>query len=182
MNFMKCLKQIVSNQRQKEQGVVSYKYLKLAYLFMNHLSGSISGRTFMIVNIIPSPPDYDEMQHDLSYATDARNVKISGNEYRKRTDSCMCATHGSDGQSIRSVSVSSSSEQSSGANNLRPAKVPRTRSNQESNDKIRKVSMGSRVATLRPRPPLGMKSSESSESQERLEGAITVDDELSKAP
>eukprot|EP00588_Corethron_pennatum_P016812 CAMPEP_0194309010 /NCGR_PEP_ID=MMETSP0171-20130528/5976_1 /TAXON_ID=218684 /ORGANISM="Corethron pennatum, Strain L29A3" /LENGTH=915 /DNA_ID=CAMNT_0039061953 /DNA_START=264 /DNA_END=3011 /DNA_ORIENTATION=+ len=169
MNLMKCLKQIVSNQSQKGQGVVSYRESKLTYLFMNHLSGSTSGRTVMIVNVNPSPPDYDETQHVLSYATDARNVKISANEYRKRTASRMGATHGSDGRSLRSVSVSSSSEQSGGANNSRPAKVPRIRSKRESDDELSKGSRGSRAATLRPRPPRHEEQREQQEQREQRE-------------
>jgi hypothetical protein len=68
----------------KSTGVVPFRESKLTHMFMNHLTGPSASRTSMIVNVNPAADDFDETQHVLSYATTARNVKISTVDYNTK--------------------------------------------------------------------------------------------------
>lgn len=86
--LMRCITQLAGNQRndgtKTRDNVVPFRDSKLTHLLMSHLSGSDAGRTVMIVNVNPSPTDFDETQHVLSYATVAKDIIISAKEYEKR--------------------------------------------------------------------------------------------------
>ncbi|KAL3786277.1 hypothetical protein HJC23_005355 [Cyclotella cryptica] len=88
MNLMRCLREMLNNQPKKrgatKGGVVPFRESKLTHMFMNHLTGPSASRTSMIVNVNPAADDFDETQHVLSYATTARNVKISAVDYNKK--------------------------------------------------------------------------------------------------
>ena len=84
MNLMRCLQQMSDNQLSEANGVIPFRESKLTHLFMNHLVGTSASQTSMIVNINPAAADYDETQHVLSYATVARTVKISTQDYLKK--------------------------------------------------------------------------------------------------
>eukprot|EP00814_Leptocylindrus_danicus_P010070 CAMPEP_0116032760 /NCGR_PEP_ID=MMETSP0321-20121206/18398_1 /TAXON_ID=163516 /ORGANISM="Leptocylindrus danicus var. danicus, Strain B650" /LENGTH=691 /DNA_ID=CAMNT_0003508331 /DNA_START=33 /DNA_END=2109 /DNA_ORIENTATION=- len=94
--LMRCITQLAGNQRNDgtkvRDNIVPFRDSKLTYLLMNHLSGSDAGRTVMIVNVNPSPTDFDETQHVLSYATVAKDVIISTKEYEKRAIVTKSAT------------------------------------------------------------------------------------------
>ncbi|KAL7461677.1 hypothetical protein ACHAXS_002089 [Conticribra weissflogii] len=89
MNLMRCLREMLNHQPKKcgvtsKGGVVPFRESKLTHMFMNHLTGPAASRTCMIVNVNPAADDYDETQHVLSYATTARNVKISAVDYNRK--------------------------------------------------------------------------------------------------
>ena len=88
MNLMRCLREMLNHQPKKrggtKGGVVPFRESKLTHMFMNHLTGPSASRTSMIVNVNPAADDFDETQHVLSYATTARNVKISAVDYNKK--------------------------------------------------------------------------------------------------
>mmetsp|Transcript_18256 Transcript_18256/g.37417 ORF Transcript_18256/g.37417 Transcript_18256/m.37417 type:complete len:1044 (+) Transcript_18256:130-3261(+) len=89
MNLMRCLREMLNHQPKKrgvpsKGGVVPFRESKLTHMFMNHLTGPAASRTCMIVNVNPAADDYDETQHVLSYASTARNVKISAVDYNRK--------------------------------------------------------------------------------------------------
>ena len=91
--LMRCISQLASNfssshgtdsTSKQQQMMPPYRDSKLTHLLMSHLSGVNAGKTAMIVNVNPSSQDYDETQHVLSYATVAREVFISADDYYRR--------------------------------------------------------------------------------------------------
>ena len=66
------------------RSMVPFRDSKLTHLFMGHLSGHSASRTRMIVNVNPSIEDFDETQHVLAYAIEARRVRIDQNEFTKK--------------------------------------------------------------------------------------------------
>ena len=95
MKLMRCLQTMCNNQQNQNGStsgsgtssnntIVPFRESKLTHLFMNHLTGASASQTSMIVNINPASADYDETQHVLSYATVARAVKISSQEYLEK--------------------------------------------------------------------------------------------------
>uniref|UniRef100_A0A7S4HZJ7 Kinesin motor domain-containing protein n=1 Tax=Odontella aurita TaxID=265563 RepID=A0A7S4HZJ7_9STRA len=107
MKLTRCLQTLRNNQLQtSSNSMVPFRESKLTHLFMNHLTGSSASRTSMIVNINPSAADYDETQHVLAYATVARSVVISENDYNRKKQALLTAsssqhTHGKDGRRIK---------------------------------------------------------------------------------
>lgn len=87
MKLMRCFQIIAENQKSStsSSSLVPFRESKLTHLFMAHLTGTPVSRTSMIVNVNPVVDDYDETQHVLSYASVARNIRISEADYiRKR--------------------------------------------------------------------------------------------------
>ena len=83
MKLMRCLQTMSNNQNMSTSSneVIPFRESKLTHLFMNHLTGASASHTCMIVNINPAAADFDETQHVLSYATVARTVKTSPQDY-----------------------------------------------------------------------------------------------------
>jgi len=80
MKLMRCLQTLRNNQSTKPSSlssIVPFRESKLTHLLMDHLTGPAASRTSMVVNINPSVADFDETQHILSYATEARAIRIS---------------------------------------------------------------------------------------------------------
>ena len=85
MNLMTCLRALRKNQStNSSRSMVPFRDSKLTHLFMGHLTGHSASRTRMIVNVNPSIEDFDETQHVLSYAIEARSVRIDQNEFTKK--------------------------------------------------------------------------------------------------
>jgi hypothetical protein len=109
MNLMTCLRALRQNQSSNSsRSMVPFRDSKLTHLFMGHLTGHSASRTRMIVNVNPSVADFDETQHVLAYAADARSVRIDQMEFNKKrqeiqpTNIQMIHTHGADGHSLKS--------------------------------------------------------------------------------
>jgi len=108
MNLMTCLRALKQNQSSNSsRSMVPFRDSKLTHLFMGHLTGHSASRTRMIVNINPSMADFDETQHVLAYAADARSVRIDQTEFNKKRqdiqpkDVQTMHTHSVDGRSLR---------------------------------------------------------------------------------
>ncbi|KAL7546727.1 hypothetical protein ACHAWF_010058 [Thalassiosira exigua] len=65
-------------------GMIPFRNSRLTHLFMNHLTGPGASRTCMVVNVNPAADDYDETQHVLGYAAEARSVTISAVDYNRK--------------------------------------------------------------------------------------------------
>ena len=94
MKLMRCLQTLRQNQSNKHMSVVPFRESKLTHLFMGHLTGAAASRTSMIVNINPSIADFDETQHVLSYATDAKSIRISESDYNRKRRAILIAGDG----------------------------------------------------------------------------------------
>lgn len=93
MNLMRCLQilrqnsDLLSRRNKKKNSnpeIVPFRESKLTHLLMNHLnrtSSSSEPSTHMIVNVNPSVVDFDETQHVLAYASDAKQIKMSVEDY-----------------------------------------------------------------------------------------------------
>ena len=108
----KCSKLTIMRRNQalsSASSIVPFRESKLTHLFMNHLTGPSANRTMMIVNVNPAAADFDETQHVLAYATAARTVQISQEEFnRKRKDTSggeMDATHDYNGRALKKKKV-----------------------------------------------------------------------------
>jgi hypothetical protein len=86
MTLMRCLSVMRESQqsRQRSADVVPFRESKLTHLFMNHLTGPSASRTSMIVNVNPSVADFDETQHVLSYASQAKIIQMDPKELSKK--------------------------------------------------------------------------------------------------
>lgn len=86
MKLMRCFQIIAENQKSSNasSSLVPFRESKLTHLFMAHLTGTPVSRTSMIVNINPMVDDFDETQHVLSYASNARNIRISEADYNRK--------------------------------------------------------------------------------------------------
>jgi hypothetical protein len=110
MKLMRCLNVMRRNQSTSmTANVVPFRESKLTHLFMNHLTGTSASRTLMIVNVNPAVADFDETQHVLAYATAARSVQISQEDFhRKRKDisaggDALEATHDYNGRALKKL-------------------------------------------------------------------------------
>jgi hypothetical protein len=78
MNLMRCLTLLREIPQQPQNSTrsnrIPFRESKLTHLFMNHFLQTGAARTRMIVNINPAAADYDETQHVLTYASQARKV------------------------------------------------------------------------------------------------------------
>lgn len=80
MTLMRCLMALrddPSSSKPKERP--PYRDSKITHLLMNHLTGPSAGRTIMIVNVHPAESDYEETQHVLQYAAQAKYVVVQAN-------------------------------------------------------------------------------------------------------
>jgi hypothetical protein len=107
MKLMRCLSVMRRNQSlSSTSNVVPFRESKLTHLFMNHLTGPCANRTVMVVNVNPAVADFDETQHVLAYATAARTVQISQEEFRRKRKDMngggeMEATHDNNGRALK---------------------------------------------------------------------------------
>jgi len=113
MNLMTCLRALKNNQSSNNsRSQVPFRDSKLTHLFMGHLTGLSASRTSMIVNVNPAVADFDETQHVLSYATDARSVRIEQCEFNVKMQAIQTAnggslhTHGEDGRPVKNSNKS----------------------------------------------------------------------------
>lgn len=83
MNLMRCLSIIRENQSTAcNNQIIPFRENKLTHLFMPAFTGRKACRISMIVNVNPAAPDFDETNHVLSYAAQAKLVQIDkGNEF-----------------------------------------------------------------------------------------------------
>ena len=106
MNLMTCLRTLKNNQSMSNtRSKVPFRDSKLTHLFMGHLTGLSASRTSMVVNVNPSVADFDETQHVLCYAVDAKSVRIDKGQYNKKRQEIQpksLHTHGEDGRPVKS--------------------------------------------------------------------------------
>ncbi|CAM9411848.1 unnamed protein product, partial [Chrysoparadoxa australica] len=97
----RCLQKMRSNQTDRFKSMPPFRESRLTHLFMNHLAGSSTGRTVMVVNINPSLEDFDETQHVLTNSAVAQEVKalkdLSG---ALRSQALLNTKYGKDGRRI----------------------------------------------------------------------------------
>jgi hypothetical protein len=79
MKLKRCFSVMRRNQSLSSttSNDVPFRESKLTHLFMNHLTGPCANRTVMVVNVNPAVADFDETQHVLAYATEAKKIQIS---------------------------------------------------------------------------------------------------------
>jgi len=100
MKLMRCLQALRNNQSAKPSSIstiVPFRESKLTHLLMDHLNGPAASRTSMVVNINPSASDFDETQHILSYATDARAIRINWADCKRKRNAIQMGGNGSNG-------------------------------------------------------------------------------------
>eukprot|EP00586_Coscinodiscus_wailesii_P001972 CAMPEP_0172483286 /NCGR_PEP_ID=MMETSP1066-20121228/10204_1 /TAXON_ID=671091 /ORGANISM="Coscinodiscus wailesii, Strain CCMP2513" /LENGTH=734 /DNA_ID=CAMNT_0013247061 /DNA_START=83 /DNA_END=2287 /DNA_ORIENTATION=+ len=162
MNLNKCLVQM-QNQQQR----ISFRESKLTHLFMNHLQTGVKGSTVMIVNVNPSPDDYDETQSILGYASVAKNVRISMEEFNKRRmkateKSTICNKRKRDTSSTeRSVPVKRTHTNRSASNPSKVAKILKKMSPQASRKRkmeLEGMRTGKVLSESTHRPPQPLRS------------------------
>jgi hypothetical protein len=131
MNLMTCLRTLKNNQSSNSiRSKVPFRDSKLTHLFMGHLTGSAASRTSMIVNVNPSVADFDETQHVLCYAVDAKSVRIDKGEYNKKRQEIQppdLHTHGQDGRPIKNRNKSPPRKMAKLAKKLSPRAILRRR-------------------------------------------------------
>ena len=88
MTLMRCLTVMRETGRQSSSSVVPYRESKLTHVFMSHLNGKSASRTAMVVNVNPSIADFDETQHVLSYASQARLIQMDPEDMDKKRKLC----------------------------------------------------------------------------------------------
>ena len=78
MNLMRCLTMMKENQSNENSGqIIPFRENKLTQLFMPIFTGRSASHVSMIVNVNPAAPDFDETNHVLSYASQAKMVTIA---------------------------------------------------------------------------------------------------------
>lgn len=135
MNLMTCLRTLKNNQSSNSiRSKVPFRDSKLTHMFMGHLTGSAASRTSMIVNVNPSVADFDETQHVLCYAVDAKSVRIDKGEYNKKRHEIQekaLHTHGQDGRPVKKRSKSPPRKIAKLAKKLSPRAILKRRREQQ---------------------------------------------------
>ena len=85
MTLMRCLS-TMRETKLHNSGVVMipFRESKLTHLFMGHLTSPSAKRTSMIVNANPAIADFDETQHVLAYASQAKTIQLDADELSKK--------------------------------------------------------------------------------------------------
>ena len=98
MTLMRCLTVMRESGRHNSSNIVPFRESKLSHVFMSHLTGSSASRTAMIVNVNPSVADFDETQHVLSYASQAKKIEINPEELNNKRKQCFGDEYGMNGR------------------------------------------------------------------------------------
>lgn len=81
MTLMRCLTVMRESNcgrenRSSNHGIIPFRESKLTHVFMGHLTGLSASNTAMIVNVNPAEADFDETQHVLGYASQAKLIQM----------------------------------------------------------------------------------------------------------
>ena len=101
MTLMRCLmalREDATNKNNKERP--PYRDSKITHLLMNHLTGPSAGRTTMIVNVHPADCDFDETQHVLQYAAQAKHVVVQNTLVGNNDKQKHAVQYGENGRKI----------------------------------------------------------------------------------
>ena len=83
MTLMRCL---TAMREKKNASIIPFRESKVTHIFMGHLTGPYAANTAMIVNVHPSVQDFEETQHVLGYAVNAKLIPMNAIEAKtKRT-------------------------------------------------------------------------------------------------
>jgi Kinesin motor domain len=106
MNLMRCLSIIRENQSAHSSSqVIPFRESKLTHFFMPALTGRSSSSISMIVNVNPEAPDYDETNHVLSYASEAKMVHIEDIKIPLDNSRVGAGEYGYNGRPVKKVSA-----------------------------------------------------------------------------
>jgi hypothetical protein len=97
MTLNRCLSTMRESQKNNSAIVVPFRESKLTHLFMSHLTGPSKSRTSMVVNVNPAVSDFDETQHVLAYAAQARMIQMDHEQLQKKRKLCFGDEYGMDG-------------------------------------------------------------------------------------
>jgi hypothetical protein len=85
MTLMRCLRAMKEDGRHGgSSSVMPFRDSKLTHIFMCHLTSSSAARTAIMVNVNPGKDDFDETQHVLAYATQAKLVEMDPEEFNRK--------------------------------------------------------------------------------------------------
>ncbi|GKY94452.1 hypothetical protein MPSEU_000411100 [Mayamaea pseudoterrestris] len=103
MTLMRCLmalREDSSGNSNKPKERPPYRDSKITHLLMNHLTGPSAGRTTMIVNVHPAECDFEETQHVLQYAAQAKHVVVNANHQHGGDSKKAAVQYGENGRKI----------------------------------------------------------------------------------
>eukprot|EP00934_Nitzschia_sp_Nitz4_P007738 Nitzschia sp. Nitz4//scaffold20_size174350//110936//113779//NITZ4_002113-RA/size174350-processed-gene-0.62-mRNA-1//1//CDS//3329541842//7728//frame0 len=83
MTLMRCLTILRESKPSSSSNVVPFRESKLTHVFMGHMTGPSAARTAIVVNVNPIASDFDESQHVLSYASQAKFIQLDLTELTK---------------------------------------------------------------------------------------------------
>jgi hypothetical protein len=98
MTLMRCLTVMRESGRQSSSSIVPFRESKLSHVFMSHLTGPCASRTSMIVNVNPAVADFDETQHVLAYASQAKMIKMDAEQLTSKRKQYLGDEYGMDGR------------------------------------------------------------------------------------
>ena len=118
MTLMRCL---TAMREKKNASIIPFRESKVTHVFMGHLTGPYAVNTAMIVNVHPSVQDFEETQHVLGYAVNAKLIPMNAIEAKKkRTLYGGEGEYDLNGHRRRPLVKSASSSSLSAGNNKRP--------------------------------------------------------------
>ena len=98
MTLTRCLSVMRESGKNNSSQIVPFRESKLTHVFMSHLTGSSASRTAMIVNVNPTVSDFDETQHVLAYASQAKKIEIRAEELSRKRKQYFGNEYGMDGR------------------------------------------------------------------------------------
>lgn len=122
----RCLDALRNNSNNAESlKRIPFRESRLTELFSDHLAGSKSGYTLMLLNTGPAPLDYDETMQALKYGVAASEIKVKATRTSVTKDNTL---YNYDGHRIRRGNTAKGSINMSG----KPAMAQRSRAQKRS--------------------------------------------------